>query len=124
MLGMFPENPGSDTLVFGSPGFPHATVTLPSGKTIKINAPGASASEYYVKSMKLNGKANSKLYVPFSTLAKGSRLDWTMSTTETSWGTGAENAPPSYGPTFPATGAASPSSLILQPGESGKATLT
>ena len=33
MLGMFPENPGSDTLVFGSPGFPHATVSLPSGKT-------------------------------------------------------------------------------------------
>jgi predicted alpha-1,2-mannosidase len=124
MLGMFPENPGSDTLVFGSPGFPHATISLPSGKTIQINAPGASSSEYYVKSMKLNGKANSKLYVPFSTLAKGATMDWTMSTTETSWGTGAGNAPPSYGPTFAATGSASPSSLNLQPGASGKTTLS
>ncbi|MEV0406923.1 GH92 family glycosyl hydrolase [Actinoallomurus sp. NPDC050550] len=124
MLGMFPENPGSDTLVFGSPGFPHATITLPSGKTIKINAPGASASTYYVKSQKINGRPNSKLSVPFSTLAKGSTVDWTMSSSETSWGTGAENAPPSYGPTFPATGAASPSSLIMQPGDSGKSTLT
>jgi predicted alpha-1,2-mannosidase len=124
MLGMYPENPGSDTLVFGSPGFPHATISLPSGKTININAPDASPSEYYVKSMKLNGKANSKLYVPFSTLAKGATLDWTMSTTETSWGTGAENAPPSYGPTFAATGSLSPSSLILNQGESNKTTLT
>lgn len=124
MLGMFPENPGSDTLVFGSPGFPHATISLPSGKTIKINAPGASPSEYYVQSQKINGRPNSKLYVPFSSLAKGATLDWTMSSTETSWGTGAENAPPSYGPTFPATGALSPASLILQPGETGKSTLT
>ncbi|MDN3351330.1 GH92 family glycosyl hydrolase [Actinomadura sp. DC4] len=124
MLGMFPENPGSDTLVFGSPGFPHATISLPSGKTIKINAPGASASSYYVKSMKLNGKANTKLYVPYSTLAKGGTLDWTMSGTATSWGTGASDAPPSYGPTFAATGALSPSSLILQPGESSKTTLS
>ncbi|MGI5227759.1 GH92 family glycosyl hydrolase [Actinoallomurus sp. CA-142502] len=124
MLGMYPENPGSDTLVFGSPGFPHATISLPSGKTIKINAPNASPSEYYVKSMKLNGKANSKLYVPFSTLAKGATLDWTMSPTETSWGTGADNAPPSYGPTFAAIGSTNPSSLILSPGESAKTTLT
>ncbi|MCW2943726.1 MAG: alpha,2-mannosidase, partial [Actinoallomurus sp.] len=27
MLGMYPENPGSDTLVYGSPGFPHATIS-------------------------------------------------------------------------------------------------
>jgi predicted alpha-1,2-mannosidase len=124
MLGMFPENPGSDTLVFGSPGFPHATISLPSGKTITINAPGASPSEYYVKSMKLNGKVNSKLSVPFSTLGEGATLDWTMSTTETSWGTGAENAPPSYGPTFAAIGSTSPSSLILSPGESTQTTLS
>jgi predicted alpha-1,2-mannosidase len=124
MLGMFPENPGSDTLVYGSPGFPHATISLPSGKTIKINAPGASASEYYVKALKINGKADSKLYVPYSTLAKGGTLDWTMSTAETSWGTGAGNAPPSYGPTFAATGSTSPTSLILSPGASAKTTLT
>jgi hypothetical protein len=124
MLGMFPENPGSDTLVFGSPGFPHATVSLPSGKTIKINAPGASASSYYVKSQKINGRSNSKLSVPYSTLAKGATLDWTMSSSETSWGTGAGNAPPSYGPTFTAVGSASPSSLIMKPGEAGKTTLT
>ena len=124
MLGMYPENPGSDTLVFGSPGFPKASVSLPSGKTIRITAPGASPSEYYVKSMKLNGKADSKLWVPFSTLAKGATLDWTMSTTETSWGTGASNAPPSYGPTFSATGAVNPSSLNLSPGSSAKTTLT
>ena len=46
---MYPENSGSDNLVFNSPGFPHATITLPSGKTITINAPGASPTDFYVQ---------------------------------------------------------------------------
>ena len=45
MLGMYPENSGSDDLVFNSPGFPHAQITLPSGKKIRINAPGADSED-------------------------------------------------------------------------------
>jgi putative alpha-1,2-mannosidase len=55
MLGMYPENSGSDDLVFNSPGFPHAAISLPNGKTVTINAPGASPSVYYVNNLKLNG---------------------------------------------------------------------
>ena len=53
--GMYPENSGIDTLVFASPGFPQAAIKLANGHTITINAPGASPSRYYVKSLKLNG---------------------------------------------------------------------
>ena len=48
MLGLYPENPGTDTLLLNSPGFPHAQISLANGKTITVNAPNAS-SEYYVK---------------------------------------------------------------------------
>jgi predicted alpha-1,2-mannosidase len=124
MLGMYPENPGSDTLVFASPAFPKASVHLPNGKTVTINAPGASPTTFYVKSMKINGKANTKLYVPYSTLAKGATLDWKLGTSATSWGSAAKDAPPSYGPVYADTAAVSPSTANLRPGGTTTVTLS
>jgi predicted alpha-1,2-mannosidase len=98
MLGMYPENPGSDTLVFASPGFPKAVISLPGGKKITINAAGASTTRFYVKSLTINGTADAKLYVPFSVLAQGSTLTWALGRTSTSWGSAPADAPPSYGP--------------------------
>ena len=97
MLGMYPENSGFDTLVFASPGFPHAAITLPNGHTITINAPGASSSTYYVKSLKLNGAPYNKLYVPLlDSWRSGATLDWTLGTKPTTWGSAPKDAPPSY----------------------------
>jgi predicted alpha-1,2-mannosidase len=96
MLGMYPENSGSDNLVFNGPGFPHAAINLPNGKAITINAPGASATEYYVQNLKINGSPYSKLYVPFSALSKGAALDWTLGTKPSTWGSAPQDAPPSY----------------------------
>jgi predicted alpha-1,2-mannosidase len=124
MLGMYPENPGSDTLVFASPGFPKAIVTLPNGKTITIKASGASPINYYVSSLKINSAKYSKLYVPYSSLTNGATLDFSLSTTPTTWGTAAADAPPSYGPTFGATGSVTPASPIMQPGSTTTATLS
>ena len=61
MLGMYPENPGSGNLVFASPGFQQITISLPTGNTIKITAPGATGSKFYVDSLKINGTAYNKL---------------------------------------------------------------
>src|SRR6266568_963257 len=117
MLGMYPENSGTDTLVFNGAGFPHATINLPSGKTITINAPGASSTNFYVQSMKLNGSPYTKLYVPFSTLANGATLDWTLGTKPSTWGTAAKDAPPSYGSgTRPVLGYLSSSQATVAPG--------
>jgi predicted alpha-1,2-mannosidase len=96
MLGMYPVNSGFDNLMFASPGFPHAAVHLPNGRTITINAPGASPSTYYVKSLKLNGRSYHRLYVPFSQLSRGATLDWTLGTKRTTWGSAPKDAPPSY----------------------------
>jgi predicted alpha-1,2-mannosidase len=124
MLGMYPENSGSDNLVFTGPGFPHITITLPSGKAITINAPGASPTTFYVDALKINGTADSKLYVPFSTLAQGSTLNWTLGTSPTSWGSAAADAPPSYGPVFADTASVSQGTLYLRPGNSGTVSLS
>ncbi len=101
MLGMYPENPGSDILVFASPGFPKAVITLPSGSVITINAPGASASKFYVKSLTLNGTAYSKLYVTYSDLKAGATLNWTLATQATPWASAPDDVPPSYGDVTP-----------------------
>jgi predicted alpha-1,2-mannosidase len=123
MLGMYPENSGSDNLVFNGPGFPHATITPPNGKTITINAPAASPSTYYVQNLKLNGSPYEQLYVPYSTLAKGATLDWTLGTKPSTWGTASQDAPPSYGAgTEPVVGFASSAQVTLAPG--GTATVT
>jgi hypothetical protein len=117
MLGMYPENSGTGTLVFASPGFPHAQISLANGRTINISAPGASPSTYYVKSLRLNGQPYSKLSVDYSTLSHGADLDWTLGTTPTSWGSAPEDAPPSYGQGLrPVVGYTSEQNVTVAPG--------
>jgi predicted alpha-1,2-mannosidase len=124
MLGMYPENSGSGNLVFNSPAFPHASISLPGGKTVSINAPGASPTTYYVNNLKLNGSPYHQLYVPYSTLAKGATLDWTLGTQPTTWGTAPQDAPPSYtAGTEPVVGYLSSPQVTVAPGGSATVTL-
>jgi predicted alpha-1,2-mannosidase len=124
MLGMYPENSGTGNLVFSSPGFPHVVINLPNQNTISINAPGASPTKFYVKSLMLNGQGYQKLYVPYTTLAQGSTLDWTLGSQPTTWGSAAQDAPPSSGPVFADAASVSPSALYLRPGQSGTTMLS
>jgi predicted alpha-1,2-mannosidase len=97
MLGLYPENPGSGNLVFASPGFPKAVISLPLyDTTITINAPGAAGNKFYVDSLSINGSADSKLYVPFSSLTAGATLDFTLGTKPSAWGSAPADVPPSY----------------------------
>ena len=122
MLGMYPENSGSDNLVFNGAGFPHASIRLPNGKTITINAPAASASDYYVQGLTLNGRPYDKLYVPFSALSDGATLDWTLGASPGTWGDAPQDAPPSYSAGLrPVVGFASSPEVTIAPG--GTATL-
>jgi predicted alpha-1,2-mannosidase len=119
MLGMYPENSGFDTLVFATPGFPHATVSLPNGKTITIDAPGASSTNHYVDSLKLNGSPYNNLYVNYSTLTQGATLQWTVGSKPTTWGSAPRNAPPSYtAGTHPFVGFLPVQHVTISPGAS------
>jgi predicted alpha-1,2-mannosidase len=117
MLGMYPENSGTGTLVFNGPGFPNESISLPNGKTITINAPGASATNYYVQNLKINGSPYHKLYVPFSALSQGATLDWTLGSSPSTWGSAPQDAPPSYSAgQQPVVGFASSQQVTVAPG--------
>ncbi len=107
-IGMYPEAPGRAELVLASPQFPSTTITRGNGKTITINAPGASDSAKYVQSLQVNGAASNRAWLPESFVANGGTLDYTLGTSpNTSWASAASDAPPSFdvGPASARTGA-------------------
>jgi predicted alpha-1,2-mannosidase len=119
MLGFYPENSGSDNLLLNGPGFPHAVINLPNGRAIVVNAHGASPTDFYVKSLTINGRPDSRLYVPYSQLSRGAVLNYGMSTTPTSWGSAPADAPPSYTAGLrPVVGYTSSQQVTVAPGTS------
>ena len=95
-LGMYPELPGSDILVLGSPLFPKAVVHLQNGE-ITIIGNGASKDAPYVQSLTVNGKRWNKPWLKFNDIRRRGRLDYNLGTApNATWGSAASNAPPSY----------------------------
>jgi predicted alpha-1,2-mannosidase len=94
-LGLYPENPGTDTLLLSTPGFADEQISLSNGKTISISAPNAQ-NEYYASSLKINGTPDQQLSTTLRALSNGAQLDWKLSSTPTSWGTAPQDAPVSY----------------------------
>ncbi|MEU5594837.1 lectin [Streptomyces sp. NPDC020298] len=126
-LGMYPETPGADTLVLGSPVFPVAKVTFASGKSVRINAPEAAPDAPYVQSLNVKGKAWQTSWLTYQQFAGAGTLDFTLGNQpDKSWASGPSAAPPSDTTggdrVLAATGPTS-DGLVLQPGASGDATL-
>jgi predicted alpha-1,2-mannosidase len=119
MLGMYPENSGTDTMVFASPHFTQSSISLANGNTLTINAPAASSSNYYVQNLKLNGHPYQNLSVPFSALSRGATLDFTLGSSPSRWGTAPQDAPPSYTAGLqPVVASASSQQVTVAPGGS------
>ena len=95
-LGMYPELPGSDILVFGSPMFPQAVVHLSKG-VVAIIGKGAAKDASYVQSLSINGKPTTKLWIRYRDIAHGGTMAYTLGTSpNVIWGVKPEDAPPSY----------------------------
>jgi predicted alpha-1,2-mannosidase len=93
-LGLYPDVPSRAELQVAAPLFPRAVIHRGS-KTIRINAPGADAT--YVQSLKVNGRTTTKPWLPESFVQHGGTLDFKLGTTaNTSWGSAAKDAPPSW----------------------------
>ncbi|GAB3574413.1 GH92 family glycosyl hydrolase [Hymenobacter daeguensis] len=80
-LGFYPVCPGTDQYVLGAPLFPKATLHLPSGKDIVLNAPKNSAENRYVNGLTFNGRPYDKNYLSHAELMQGATLDFEMSAT-------------------------------------------
>ncbi len=56
-IGLFPVTPGAANLSLASPLFPSVTITLPNGRRLVEQAPGATASRPYVHALSVSGIA-------------------------------------------------------------------
>lgn len=97
-LGMYPLRMGAPEYVIGSPLFTHASVQLPNGRTLTVNAPQNSPRNVYVQSLKVNGKPWRKTWLPHADIAEGATLDFVMGPRPSRWGTDGDAAPPSLTP--------------------------
>ncbi|MER6028810.1 lectin [Streptomyces sp. NPDC001851] len=96
-LGMYPETPGTADLALGSPLFPQAVITLPSGHTLTVNGDGAADDAPYVQSATWNGTAWNAAHAPDGALSGGGTLTYVLGTSpDTSWASDASAAPRSY----------------------------
>jgi predicted alpha-1,2-mannosidase len=96
-LGMYPETPGSAYLALGSPLFPDVTVTLGSGKSLRISAPAAGPSRPYVRSLRLDGQDWPRSYLPPSVIEQGASLKYSLGgAPDQDWAAGPLAAPPSW----------------------------
>jgi predicted alpha-1,2-mannosidase len=95
-MGIYPENLGTTDVTLNAPLFTQVLIHLDNGNTITINAPQASNSNYYIQSLKVNGSSSTKTWLPGSIFTTGGTVDFTLGANPSSWGSGANDAPPSY----------------------------
>nr|WP_238412393.1 GH92 family glycosyl hydrolase [Saccharothrix deserti] len=120
-LGMYPVIPGRAELVLNSPLFSEVTITRPNGAPIVIKSSGSGT---YVSDVKLNGRAQTRTWLPESFVANGGTLEFGLSGTPTAWGTGPADAPPSFRDGEVGQQAfVEPGRLVLPAGGSGTVTI-
>ncbi|MEU7059762.1 GH92 family glycosyl hydrolase [Streptomyces sp. NPDC046197] len=96
-LGMYPQVPSRAELVLASPLFERIEISRPDGNDISIRAAGAAAGSPYVQSLKVDGRASDRPWLPASFVRDGGRLDYTLSDTPNrTWGSAEADAPPSF----------------------------
>jgi predicted alpha-1,2-mannosidase len=69
-IGLYPAVPGADLLALNGPLFPHATISLPSGR-LTIDAEGLSNRRRYVQSARLDGKPLDRSWLNFKSIRRG-----------------------------------------------------
>ncbi|WP_353946219.1 GH92 family glycosyl hydrolase [Streptomyces sp. HUAS MG91] len=97
-IGIFPVQPGTDTWGLSTPVFERVDLTLdrryyPKGR-LTVRAPGTSDTDRYVQSARVGGAAYGKTYLTTADLRGTSELSFTVGPRPSSWGTGADAAPP------------------------------
>ena len=132
-LGLYPVTPGTANLVIAAPLFPSASITLPDGHSLVIDAPGAAAGSPYIHALRITGSSigqpvtactpTSKVtsrsstgswdapWLPAAILGTGGTLHYSLSSiADPSWGAAASDRPPSYSTgQVPAVGFSQPS---------------
>ena len=77
-MGFYPVCPASGEFAVGTPLFKHVKVNMPSGKSFIVNAPENSNDNFYIGSMKVNGREQDRTFLTYDELAAGASVDFSM----------------------------------------------
>lgn len=77
-LGFYPVCPATDQYILGAPLFKKITLNLENGKHFVLSAPNNSATNFYVQSSLLNGKAWDKNWINHNDILKGGNFTTIM----------------------------------------------
>jgi predicted alpha-1,2-mannosidase len=113
-LGLYPAVPGVGVLAIGSPLFGRASIALPHGRRLVIDARGhtfsgqgkrrrsvdlAPSRAPYIEGLRLGGRPYSRPWIGYCELTRGASLEYALSTRpDRRWGSSVAAAPPSFGP--------------------------
>lgn len=95
--GLMPAIWGTADLVVSAPMFEHIEISsIGTERVISINAPGAGDDRRYTTGLSVNGTSQSASWLPADFARNGGTLDFTMSAEPGTWGTDADDVPPSF----------------------------
>jgi len=92
-MGFYPYLHSVPEYAIGSPIFDEVKLNLPNGKTCVIRAENNSAENMYVQSMKINGKAWDKTFLPHNVIINGGTVEFVMGSKPSAWGTAKDSRP-------------------------------
>jgi predicted alpha-1,2-mannosidase len=96
-LGLYPITPGTPILTVNTPLFDRVEILLPTGRLIRITAPGASNGLKYINGLSIDGQPTDQTYLPQSTIRDGGDLSFSLSLIpDIFWGSAESAAPPSF----------------------------
>jgi len=77
-MGFYPVDPVSGRYEIGTPMYPEMKMHLANGNTFTVLAPAVSKENFYIQSVKLNGKPYDKSYITHEQIMNGSTLEFEM----------------------------------------------
>ncbi|MFF0077735.1 GH92 family glycosyl hydrolase [Streptomyces sp. NPDC005494] len=93
-LGIYPQTPGSATMLLGAPLFPSAVLGRPQGGDITISAPQADATHPYIDAVAVDGRASDRSWTDARLVTRGGALTYRLADRpNTSWATGPAGLP-------------------------------
>lgn len=99
MMGIYSVDPASLAYELAGPTFPKVVIHLQKpydGKAFTIEANGTAANAPYIQSVHLNGRLQTRNWIPFDSIASGGTLTVAVGPEPNEhWGAAPEDAPPS-----------------------------
>lgn len=77
-MGFYPVCPGTGQFALGTPLFKHMKLNLADGRTTYINAPDNSDENFYISSMKVDGKDWTRNWLEHDQIVSGIEIEYEM----------------------------------------------